>query len=146
MTTSTPWSSSAHVQASALIAGYPALLFSKLLRRTLDNVEQPSDRRAESLQALEVLEMAGEAYLARCQARSMREATSRIGSAEVPIGSAPPSWSEVMTTTEVAKVLGVSRRQVCNLAGELGGRQSGRGGTWAFPRAAVLAHLDGRLR
>jgi len=127
---------------AAVVCGYPAYALALLLRQHLPGAmrDRAPERRAE-------LEAMWRAVEGACQAwldKQTGPPSSAIGTAEVPSALSSPSWSEVMTTKEVAELLKVSTRQVLNLAGRLGGHQARPAAPWLFPRADVLAYMDGR--
>jgi hypothetical protein len=53
-----------------------------------------------------------------------------------------PQSKSMITTSEVAALLGCSPRRVRQLAPQLGGQQLGR--SWIFDRDAIGEHADGR--
>lgn len=79
--------------------------------------------------------------------RAIAAATSEEGSAELP---PPPTWEELvstgpedqLTTQEAARMLGITARQVRNLADRLGGRKIGT--VLTLDRAAVEVEIARR--
>lgn len=84
--------------------------------------------------------------LAACEsAQGERSQIAAIGSTNYRLEADVSAWSpgEEIGSEEAGKLLGIKARQVCNRAGELGGRKVGR--AWRFNRA-VVAEADRRSR
>ncbi len=126
---------------AALVIGYPAVVFTVVLRdlarRGYFGRLAPADR-AEVLQLIADIERVGVAW------QTKRSAASAPGSPETPLALAVASspQHEALTVEEAARMLHLTPRRVRQLAA--GGLGTKRGHTWQLDRAAVLAELERR--
>jgi hypothetical protein len=125
----------AYVESAALVSGHAAVLLNRILSAPL--VAKPLDRLADP--EMDALRLA-----VRRAAKAYTHASTGQRSGETPDDSAGPQWGQEISTDEAARMLGVSRRRVQQLAeGGMGRRVAGR---WRLDSTAVLAYRDERRR
>lgn len=127
---------SRYIEAAAVLSGWPAYAFARVLRRELPPLLEALDPalRRPLEESLAALILAADAY-----ARECRCGTSVPASAELRADSGA---MDVMTTDQAADVLGCHARYVRRLAldGRLPGRREHH--RWQLDAAAVLAYRD----
>lgn len=131
-----------YIEDAALVAGWPAYRFAKILRRHWqeETEDLPLAMRGALEDDLANIDRAGRAWADRVLAAKAR------GSAEaVPAEMAASSSCKELSTEEVASMLQLTERRIRQLAGigELPGRRD-EAGHWTFDQGAVLALRDKR--
>lgn len=125
---------------AAIVHGRAATGVAWLLRRAIERGDLnaiPEAVRAETLAAIQAVDLASRAW-----ARRTSVSTSEFGSSAARQASTPSSSSHEITTAEAAELLGVGERRARDLAASGLGRRAG--GRWLLDRAAVEAEVERR--
>lgn len=124
-----------YVKSGAIVSGRAADVLNRVLSapRVAGPLDKLGDPEVNAVR--EAIRRAAKAY---AQANGSRR------SGETPDDQVGPQWGDEISTTEAARLLGVSRRRAQQLAeGGMGRMVAGR---WRLDSTAVLVYIDERER